>query len=119
MSINAALNELLELDGATAAAVVDYNTGMLLGAAGSGIDLEIAAAGNTEVVRSKLKTIEMLGLNEKIEDVLITLSSQYHLIRPLEGEDDLFIYYVLDSTKANLALARRKLKKVESELIVD
>lgn len=119
MNIDAALNALLELEGATAAAVVDYKTGMLLGSAGKGIDLEIAAAGNTEVVRSKLKTIQMLGLNEKIEDILISLSTQYHLIRPLEDTNDLFIYYVLDSTKANLALARRKLKTVESELHVD
>lgn len=119
MSINAALNELLELDGATAAAVVDYKTGMLLGSAGTGIDLEIAAAGNTEVVRSKIKTIQMLNLNEEIEDILITLSTQYHLIRPLAGTDDLFVYYVLDSTKSNLALARRKLRTVESKLNID
>lgn len=119
MSINAALNELLELDGATAAAVVDYKTGMLLGSAGTGIDLEIAAAGNTEVVRSKIKTIQMLNLNEEIEDILITLSTQYHLIRPLAGTDDLFVYYVLDSAKSNLALARRKLRTVESKLNID
>lgn len=119
MNINAALNELLEVEGATAAAVVDYKTGMMLGSAGTGIDLEIAAAGNTEVVRAKLKTMQMLGLDEKIEDILITLNTQYHMIRPLEREEDLFIYYVLGSAKSNLALARRKLKKVESELQVD
>lgn len=89
---------------------------MLLGSIGTGIDLEIAAAGNTEVIRAKLKTINMLNLNEEIEDILITLSSQYHLIRPLAGTDDLFVYYALDSEKSNLALARRKLKTVESNL---
>lgn len=119
MAINTALNQLLELDGAIAAALVDYKTGMLLGSIGTGIDLEIAAAGNTEVIRAKLKTINMLNLNEEIEDILITLSSQYHLIRPLAGTDDLFVYYVLDSEKSNLALARRKLKKVESNLNIE
>lgn len=119
MAINTALNQLLELDGAIAAALVDYKTGMLLGSIGTGIDLEIAAAGNTEVIRAKLKTINMLNLNEEIEDILITLSSQYHLIRPLAGTDDLFVYYVLDSEKSNLALARRKLKTVEGNLNIE
>ena len=41
------------------------------------------------------------------------------MIRPLEREEDLFINYVLDSAKSNLALARHKLKKIESELQVD
>lgn len=64
MAINTALNQLLELDGAIAAALVDYKTGMLLGSIGTGIDLEIAAAGNTEVIRAKLKTINMLNLRK-------------------------------------------------------
>lgn len=118
MSISNTLNELLELDGAMAAAVVDYKSGMLLGAAGSGVDLEIAAAGNTEVVRAKLKTMKMLGLNDNIEDILISLGSQYHLIRPLTEANELFVYFVLDRSKANLALARRKLQQVEGALQV-
>ena len=60
---------------------------MALGVAGGdrNFDLTVAAAANTEVVRAKLRTMEMLGLRENIEDVLITLDSQYHLIRPLTG----------------------------------
>lgn len=115
-SINEKLSQLLEIDGALAAAVVDYSSGMLLGSVGQGLDLEIAAGGNTEVVRAKLKTMKMLGLNEPIEDMLITLSSQYHLIRPLTRTEELFAYYVLDRSKANLALARRKLQTVEEQL---
>ncbi|WP_437880134.1 hypothetical protein [Pseudomonas sp. LRF_L74] len=115
-TITEKLNQLLELDGALAAAVVDYSSGMLLGSVGQGIDLELAAAGNTEVVRAKLKTMKMLGINDNIEDMLITLGTQYHLLRPLTKTQELFAYYVLDRSKANLALARRKLQAVEEQI---
>lgn len=112
-TIQESLNALLQLDGALASAVVDANSGMLLGEAGSGVDMELAAAGNTEVVRAKLKTMKSLNLNDVIEDMLITLGKQYHIIRPLAAAEGTFIYYVLDKSKANLALARRKLQEVE------
>lgn len=115
-NINDSLSQLLAVDGAMAAAVVDSSSGMLLGGAGSGIDLELAAAGNTEVVRAKLKTAKSLGLADAIDDILITLSTQFHIIRPLAHQPEVFFYFVLDRTKANLALARLKVKEVESGL---
>jgi predicted regulator of Ras-like GTPase activity (Roadblock/LC7/MglB family) len=115
-TISASLETLLAVDGAMAAALVDSSTGMLLGEAGSGLDLEIAAAGNTEVVRAKLRTVRSLGLSDSIDDILITLSSQYHVIRPLAKNPEVFIYLVLDRAKSNLALARIKAKDVESSL---
>ena len=69
-SIQESLNGLMGIDGAMCAAVVDSGSGMLLGSIGSGVDLELAAAGNTEVVRAKLKTMKSLGLNDKIDDIL-------------------------------------------------
>ena len=80
--------------------------------------MEVAAAGNTEVVRAKIKTMRALGLNDMIEDILITLGKQYHIIRPMARKEGLFIYLVLDKTKSNLALARRKTADVEKELTV-
>lgn len=78
------LPKLMEIDGCIGCCIVDSNSGMMLGAAGGGsISLEIAAAGNTEVVRSKRKTLEAINMQEQIEDILITLNRQYHLIRPL------------------------------------
>ncbi|MBR9830116.1 MAG: hypothetical protein GYB41_16015 [Oceanospirillales bacterium] len=116
-SIDDGLNQLLDLDGAKCAALVDYSSGMVLGSVGTGLDLEVAAGGNTEVVRAKMKTMQMLGLESTIEDILITLSDQIHLIRPLSSDRELFLYYVLGGS-ANLALARRKLKQIETDMIV-
>ena len=114
------LPKLMDIDGCIGCCIVDSNSGMMLGAAGGGssFSLEVAAAGNTEVVRSKRKTMKALGLADQIEDMLITLGKQYHLIRPLSTNDALFIYLVLDKTKANLAMARHQLTSIERELTV-
>ena len=113
------LPKLMEIDGCLGCCIVDSNSGMMLGASGGGpISLEVAAAGNTEVVRSKRKTMKTLNLNDQIEDMLITLGRQYHLIRPLSTNDALFIYIVLDKQKANLAMARHQLTQIERDLVV-
>jgi hypothetical protein len=119
-NIKEALTKIMQLDGALGACVVDSNSGMMLGSeGGSGpINLEVAAAGNTEVVRAKRKTMKALNLKDTIEDILITLQGQYHLIRPLSTNDALFIYLVLDKSRGNLAMSRHVLAGVEKDLTV-
>ena len=87
MNIDTALKEAMTIGGAVGVALVDYDSGMSLGTVGGGdwLNLEIAAAGNTEVVRSKLRVMSALALNDDIEDILITLHRQYHLIRLLDA----------------------------------
>lgn len=60
-----------------------------------------------------------LQLNDNIENILITLHRQYHLIRLLDTakyRNSLFLYLVLERELANLALARHHLRRIESEL---
>ncbi|MCH0542085.1 hypothetical protein I3F58_21480 [Streptomyces sp. MUM 203J] len=113
---------MTSVEGALGVALVDYTTGMALGTLGGGkdLDLAVAAAGNTDVIRAKTRTMDHLGLKDDIEDVLITLGSQYHLVRLLTGRggNGLFLYLVLDKSNSNLAMARHQLKRIEAELEV-
>jgi hypothetical protein len=123
MNIETALKEAMTIDGALGVALVDWDSGMPLGMLGGGkyLDLELAAAGNTEVVRAKMRTMQSLKLNDTIEDILITLGKQYHLIRLLasvDGSSNMFLYLALDRANSNLALARHHLKRIENELTV-
>lgn len=123
MSIEISLKEAMTIQGAVGVCLVDYDSGMMLGSMGghdAGLDLEVAAAGNTEVVRAKQNTMKALGLTEKIEDILITLDSQYHLIRLITSPNGagLFLYLALDKSKSNLAMARRQLQTIEQGITI-
>jgi hypothetical protein len=90
--------ELKDIDGYMACALVDMDSGMLMAGDGNAIDLELAAAGNAEVVKAKLKVAKNLKLNDSVEDILITL------------------YLVLDRSKSNLAMARHSLRSHEKHV---
>ena len=119
-NLDVALKSAMGIEGAIGVALVDYTSGMTLGVLGGSpdLDLTVAAAGNTDVVRAKMRTIEMLNLPDGIEDILITLDTQYHLIRPLRSRTGkgLFLYLALGKSRANLALARHQLRHVEESI---
>lgn len=117
-NVRDSLDRIMQIDGALGACVVDSSSGMMLGAVGGGqtFNVEVAAAGNTEVVRAKRKTMKSLNLDDKIEDILITLNKQYHLIRLCASNDALFVYLVLDKNRSNLAMARLQLGDVEKQM---
>lgn len=114
-TITETIEELMGITGAKGCAIVDYESGMTLGKEGAGVDLDLAGAGNSEVVKAKLATMESLGLDTAIEDILITLGDQFHIIRLTPEHEGLFIYLILDKS-SNLALARRKVMDVEKTL---
>lgn len=114
------LENILDIDGAIGAAVVDYDSGITLGSKGGGsLDMELAGAGHTQFVLSNLEVLREGGIDEPVEDLLVTLGGQYHLTRFSEAHDTLFTYLILNRDDANLALARRQLAKLESTLEID
>jgi len=104
-------NILNDLPGALAIAIVDISSGMTLAShSNSTINPETAAAYNTEVVKQKQKAMQALKLQgESIEDILITLTNQLHLIK-LVDDSKKFIYLVVNSRDTNLAIAREVLR---------
>lgn len=103
---------ITDLPGLMAIAVVDVASGMALASHSNSpsINPETAAAYNTEVVKQKQKAMSALKLQgETIEDILITLTNQLHLIK-LNPAGSKFIYLVVNSRDTNLAIAREVLR---------
>src|SRR2546422_9484287 len=110
-AVRSRLEEAMQIEGALGVALVDGASGMSLGAAGGSaiLNVELAGAGAADFVRAKLRVLAALGLKDTIEDVMITLGKQYHLIRFLGPDPTVFLYLVLDREGANLGMARHKL----------
>jgi predicted regulator of Ras-like GTPase activity (Roadblock/LC7/MglB family) len=118
-NINESLQTLMSIEGALGACIVDSSSGMVLGkSSGSTINLDIAAAGNTEVLRAKQKTMKALGMTDAIEDILITLGQQIHILRPMKSRPSVFLYIALDKSRSNLALARMKTADADDSLVL-
>lgn len=114
------ISALKDINAFIGACLVDSDTGLMLASEGGNaeLDLDVAAAGNTEVVKAKLAAMRSLELDDAIEDILITLGKQYHLIRPLANAPTVFLYVALDKKTANLGMARLQVKKVEAGLSI-
>lgn len=115
-SLEEVLEKLLSFDGAMCVAVVDSETGMILGKAGSGVDIELASAGASVILRARLASIKALGSGEQIDDVLISLTSQVQIIHPLPNNPSIFTYLIGDKSKSSLAMARYK--ATEADLLI-
>ncbi|MGU3626881.1 hypothetical protein ACLBXN_08920 [Comamonas sp. C24C] len=116
INLKSSMDSAMAIDGALAAALVNYRSGICLAQTGGGMNLDIAASGNTEVLEAQLQTLKSLGISCSFEDIQITLADQYHLIRLVPHVEGLFLYLVLDRNKGNLALARYKLMHIERTL---
>ncbi|TPG38716.1 hypothetical protein [Flavobacterium pectinovorum] len=116
--LNVFLNEMkTNVNGFIAVAVTEIESGLSFGnlTVDPGFDPELAAAYNLEVVKAKLSAVKALNLNQEIEDILITLSNQIHII-DISPNKKFMIYLAADSTKANLGMTRAILRKHKLEL---
>jgi predicted regulator of Ras-like GTPase activity (Roadblock/LC7/MglB family) len=116
------LSEVLEkisadASGFIAASLVDLDSGMTLAVRSvrSDFDLTAASAYNSELVKQKLKIMRTLGLTGSIEDMMITLNEQIHVIK-LVGPST-FLYLAVDKKQSNLAIVRNAVNKHGAQLI--
>ena len=105
-----------DIAGFIGASVVDLESGMTLGVrtARSDFDLAAASAYNSEIVKQKFKTIRALNLKSQLEEILLTLSDQIHMIR-LVGTTA-FIYLAAERAQSNLAIVRTAVIKHTANL---
>ncbi len=111
MATQAEMNQLIEniqadISGMLGASVVDLETGMPLASKSTApaFDLEVASAYNSEMVKAKNKTIRVLNIQSELEDMLLTLGDQLHLIKMLDSST--FLYLAASREGTNLALLR-------------
>jgi predicted regulator of Ras-like GTPase activity (Roadblock/LC7/MglB family) len=105
---------LKNLPGFSGAAVVDSETGLVLGRlAVRSTDVDVGAAGSSSVVKAARSLAAALQADEEVEDVIVTLPSQYHLARVVASSPAIVIYLALDRPAANLGMAHLTLRQVE------
>jgi predicted regulator of Ras-like GTPase activity (Roadblock/LC7/MglB family) len=121
MATEKQLNDVLEkiqsdVNGFIAASLVDLDSGMTLAVktVRSDFDLTAASAYNSELVKQKLKIMRTLGLTGTIEDMLISLSDQIHIIKLMNPGT--FLYLAVDKKVSNLAIVRTAVQRHMSTL---
>lgn len=131
--IDGCLAEAMTIPGARGASLVDWSSGLALGAAGDGPgrDHETAAAEAAELARLAFESGAFTAAagprpgsgpgsgSGPVEDVIVTAQGSYHLIRFVETSFDssVFLYLWLDRTEANLAVALFRLKSITARLV--
>ena len=100
-----------DIPGFIAASLVDLDSGMTLGARSSRPDFDLTAASayNSEMVKQKQKIMKALNLRTTLEDMLITLGDQIHLIKVISPSS--FVYLAAERASTNLAIVRNAVNK--------
>ncbi|MCA9708161.1 MAG: hypothetical protein KDK70_20080 [Myxococcales bacterium] len=105
-----------DASGFIAASLVDLDSGMTLAVRSvrPDFDLTAASAYNSELVKQKLKIMNTLQLSGSIEDMLISLTEQIHLIKLINPNT--FLYMAVDRSQSNLAIVRSAVARHAKEL---
>lgn len=113
------LGLLSDLPSLIAVAVVDVGTGMLLASHSNyaRFNLDLAAAYNTQVVKQSLKSMKDVSSSTgKLEEILVTVADQLHLIKLLPKEE-VFVFLAVNSLDINMAMATQMIQRHTPEFI--
>jgi CheY-like chemotaxis protein len=113
-AVDRTLAEVMRIDGAIGAAVVDWRADECLAVAEGDdrLDVRLAARCDCGVISATMATIDTLGLAGPPQDIVSTVGDQAHLLRPLGGDRRLFLFLAIDTTTGSLALARHRLSRL-------
>jgi hypothetical protein len=78
-------------------------------------DLTVASAYNSELVKQKMKIMRALNLKSSLEDMVLTLTDQIHVIKLMPGGAS-FLYLAADRASTNLAILRTAVVKQTASL---
>lgn len=117
----AELREVLErgrsVDGAVATLLVETRTGAVVAAISSKLlDLEDSAGATAELARRKAEMEERMGLRESVEELLVTTTRSFYLMRPVDTGEKHFLLMILDRRRADLAEAQDELESIAREM---
>ncbi|GAA3494801.1 hypothetical protein GCM10019016_019010 [Streptomyces prasinosporus] len=129
--IDESLLEAMRVPGARGALVVDWISGLALGAVGEapGGDPEATAAETAELARLSMESGTLApaddglpgpGKEPPVQDLILTTADAYHLLRFVITTFDstVFLYLWLDRADGNLALARIRLAEMADRLVL-
>lgn len=117
-NVRTCLEEIMKLDGAIGAVLMDLKSGKMLGIAGESPHLDIEAAAHADQLKAQFRVLLALGVQETVEDMVITLGTKYHVARCIGGVQGVMLYLSLQRRQANLETARTRLGQIEAELVV-
>lgn len=107
-----------QLTGLKAISAVEVETGLPYSTlvVDPSFDLEAASAYNAEVLKTKIRAKNAMGMtNEKVELMIIELTNQIHMIQPTPDEQSL-VYMAADRTSTNLGIARKVMMEASRKI---
>lgn len=118
--ISDSLKKAKSIKGSAALLLAEIASGSVIGAVGgaAGVDLGTATAvAVAQLLRQKQRVSEQLGLNDPVQEILLTSADRYYVARSLGLGDGYFLLLILDRDKANLARAQLDLVAIERDLV--
>ena len=108
------LTPVMAIDGFRLGCLIDASTGMVIASVQNqdAFAPSIAAAGAADIVNVLTVLNGKLATGEVLEDVVITFSDSFFMVRPVERnkEPRILLLVVTDRHRTNLALAHRSLR---------
>lgn len=117
IAIAALLDQAMRIDGALGVGLAAWELGDNLGTRtvpGALVEghMNVAMAGNCRLMRAMAATLSRIGDQGGLQDLVVSLDDQLHVLAPLKRPEGLFINLVLDGKRSNMVLARNRVARL-------